>query len=327
MRIFITGASGCIGHYIVDQLIHETNHELFLLVRNPDKFRLDVSHLPRIHLIQGDLKQIQAHQSLLFTMEMVILTAAAWGGEEETYEINVTKTQTLIDSLNPAICQQIIYFSTESILGRTNQLLPQAAEIGTDYVRTKSLCLQNLSQHPLQDRITALFPTLVFGGDGRKPYSHISKHLPDEIRWINLAKWFRIDSSFHLVHAQDIATVVGYFINHPPQAPSMRKFVLGNPPQTADQLIEEVCTYFNKTIWFRLPLTAGFANFLIKLLRLEMAPWDRFCMSHRHFIHDEAVNPATFNLPVYCATVADILRSRGIPRRSSPKLDVPKPVG
>ncbi|MDE5120331.1 MAG: SDR family oxidoreductase, partial [Trichodesmium sp. St19_bin1] len=39
-RIFITGASGCIGHYIVEFLIQNTHHELYLLVRNPDKLKV-----------------------------------------------------------------------------------------------------------------------------------------------------------------------------------------------------------------------------------------------------------------------------------------------
>ncbi|MEO1184834.1 MAG: NAD(P)-dependent oxidoreductase, partial [Cyanobacteria bacterium J06636_27] len=30
-RILVTGASGCIGHYISELLIQETQHELYLL--------------------------------------------------------------------------------------------------------------------------------------------------------------------------------------------------------------------------------------------------------------------------------------------------------
>jgi len=35
--IFITGASGCVGHYVVDQL--KKKYQLFLLVRNPEKLK------------------------------------------------------------------------------------------------------------------------------------------------------------------------------------------------------------------------------------------------------------------------------------------------
>ncbi|HET8679970.1 MAG TPA: NAD-dependent epimerase/dehydratase family protein, partial [bacterium] len=39
-RIFVTGATGCIGHYVTDALIRETDHELYLLVRNPSRLRV-----------------------------------------------------------------------------------------------------------------------------------------------------------------------------------------------------------------------------------------------------------------------------------------------
>jgi nucleoside-diphosphate-sugar epimerase len=54
-RIFITGASGCIGHYMTEALIQNTNHELYLLVRNPDKLKFDYQARPGIHLLVGDM--------------------------------------------------------------------------------------------------------------------------------------------------------------------------------------------------------------------------------------------------------------------------------
>ncbi|MFN9179242.1 MAG: NAD-dependent epimerase/dehydratase family protein, partial [Dolichospermum sp.] len=42
-RILVTGASGCIGHYISEALIQNTNHELYLLVRNPNKLQVDTT--------------------------------------------------------------------------------------------------------------------------------------------------------------------------------------------------------------------------------------------------------------------------------------------
>ncbi|XTZ12966.1 MAG: SDR family oxidoreductase, partial [cyanobacterium endosymbiont of Rhopalodia inflata] len=47
-RIFLTGASGCIGHYMTEALIQETAHELFLLVRNPEKLQVDYKARPNI---------------------------------------------------------------------------------------------------------------------------------------------------------------------------------------------------------------------------------------------------------------------------------------
>ena len=57
-RILVTGASGCIGHYLSEALIQETEHELYLLVRNPNKLQLDTQSRPGITVLQGDMGQI-----------------------------------------------------------------------------------------------------------------------------------------------------------------------------------------------------------------------------------------------------------------------------
>ncbi|WP_310413618.1 NAD-dependent epimerase/dehydratase family protein, partial [Chamaesiphon sp. OTE_8_metabat_110] len=46
MRILVTGASGCVGHYISETLIQNTDHELFLFVRNPVKLQVDIKARP-----------------------------------------------------------------------------------------------------------------------------------------------------------------------------------------------------------------------------------------------------------------------------------------
>lgn len=59
MRIFLTGASGCIGHYITETLIQETGHELFLLVRNPNKLQFDYKARSGVTILPGDLQEIE----------------------------------------------------------------------------------------------------------------------------------------------------------------------------------------------------------------------------------------------------------------------------
>jgi hypothetical protein len=47
---------------------------------------------------------------------------------------------------------------------------------------------------------------------------------------------------------------------------------------------------------------------IIAIFRIQMAAWDRFCMNYRHFSYANAINPSSFNLPNYCATMTDVLR-------------------
>jgi nucleoside-diphosphate-sugar epimerase len=321
-RILITGASGCIGHYIADALIQQTQHELFLLVRDPRKLRFDYEARPGITVLQADLREVDRFGDFLKTIDSAVLTAAAWGGTQETFDTNVAKTVRLMDLLDPQRCEQVIYFSTASILDRNNQLLSQAGQLGTDYVKSKYIGFQQLARLAIASRITTVFPTLVFGGDAQKPYSHLSGGLIDVIKWVNLIRFFKADGSFHFIHAQDIAQVVLHLIDHPPAPDQSRRLVLGNPCLTADQAIEQVCDYLHKRIFLRLPLSPQLADLFIALFQVQMASWDRFCLTYRHFSYQNPVNPTTFGLQPYCPTLADLLKVSGIPNeRPSSKLN------
>ncbi|MGI0480904.1 NAD-dependent epimerase/dehydratase family protein [Geminocystis sp. CENA526] len=309
MRIFITGGSGCIGHYIADLLIQNTEHELFFLVRNPSKLKFNYLHRTGVNIIEGDLSHILDYQELLSTINIAILTATCWGGEEESYQINVEANINLINSLNPDNCQQIIYFSTASILNQDNQLLHQAGEIGTDYIKTKYQCYTKLSELPLFDRIITVYPTLVFGGEENKPYSHLSAGLKDLPKLINLIRWFQADGSFHFIHAQDIATMIVYLIENRANLDSSyeQKFVLANPSLKVNEAIQEISNYFGKKVYFQIPLSILLANVFIKVFNVQMAEWDYFCLNYRHFVHKKFVNPHTFNLQSFAPNLTSLL--------------------
>lgn len=313
-RLFMTGASGCIGHYIVEALLANTPHELFLLVRDPNKFKLPIHTHPRVHLLQGSLNEIEQFADLLATMDLAILAAAAWGGNQDVLDININRNLQLLEMLDPQRCEQVIYFSTASILNQHNHPLEEAGKIGTDYIRSKYECHRRLPELAIYPKITTVFPTLVFGGNKDKPYSFISAGLPDVVKWMGLARFFRADGSFHFIHAQDIAWMVGYWLSNP-SPKGYREYVLGNPPLTADQLVEEACHYLGLPIFFRIPLSFWLADVIIRLFRIEMAPWDYFCLQYRHFVYENAVNPATFGITPFCPTLSTLLQAHNIPAR------------
>ncbi len=320
-RIFFTGASGCIGHYIAETLIEDTDCELFLLVRDRQKLQFDCDARPGIKVLEADLRQIDQFADLLKTIDVAILTANAWGGPQEVFDVNVVKTIRLLNLLDPQVCEQVIYFSTASILDRNNQLLKQASELGTDYIRSKYDCLTQLPRLEIAPKLTVLFPTLVFGGGPNKPLSHLSSGLPLMVKWLGLARWFKADASFHFLHAKDIAQIVRHLIYHPP-APNpvaaalddifIKQLVLGNPAMTLNQLMRECCRYLSKRIYFQVTIAPWLANFFIKLFRIQMAPWDRFCMQYRHFTYHDPISPATYGLTPHCATIEDVLRASGV---------------
>ncbi len=311
-RIFITGSSGCIGHYMAETLIQETNHELYFLVRNPEKLQFNYQSSPNVHLMIGDLQNIEKFSDFLKTVNVAILAATSWGGISESFEINVTKTLGLMKLLDPDICEQIIYFSTASILDKHNQPLPEAGKLGTNYIRTKYQCYTQLDKLPIYSKITTVFPTLVFGGEPNKPYSHLSGGIKDVIKWINLIRWFKADGSFHYIHARDIAQIIKYLVENTPSESDNRNLVLGNKKITVNEAIENICNYLNKRIYFQITLYIILVNFFIKAFRLRMEDWDYFSINYRHFTYKDTVTPATFGLENYCTTIEDVMQLSGV---------------
>jgi nucleoside-diphosphate-sugar epimerase len=257
------------------------------------------------------MKEIGKFSDLLKTIDIAVLTATSWGGEG-IFDINVFKTLELMSLLNPEKCEQVIYFSTASVLNNNNQPLKEAGEIGTDYIRSKYDCLHQIEKLAIFPKITTVFPTLVLGGDDKKPYSHLTSGIPEVTSYIDIIRFLQADSSFHFIHGRDIATVIQYLIDYPPQQGDPRRFVLGQSALTANQAIEEVCAYLSKKIYFRIPLSIGLANVIIAIFRIQMAAWDRFCMNYRHFSYAHAINPSSFNLPNYCVTMTDVLKISGV---------------
>lgn len=311
----MTGASGCVGHYLVETLIQETDHDLFLLVRNPDKLKVDCSARPGVTVLQGDMHDIEHFGDLLKTVDCAILAATAWGGPQEVYDINVVKTLRLLNLLSPDVCERVIYFSTASILDRNNQPLKEAGEIGTDYVRSKYVCHRQIAKLAIAPNVITLFPTLLLGGDAYKPWSHISAGIAKEYKWLNLLRFFKIDATFHYIHSRDVAEIVRCLVDHPLTDITSRELVLGNAPITANQAIEDACAYLNKRVYFRIPLTQGLLDFIFKVLRIKVEAWDRFAMKYRHFVHQNPVTPTTFGHPTYCSSFADVLKLSGVPPR------------
>lgn len=315
MRIFITGASGCIGHYLVETLIENTGHELFLMMRNPAKLQVPTDQRPGVTLLQGDMRGVAQYADLLKTMDTAILVATSWGDPQESYEINVEKTLELMSLLDPERCQQVVYFSTASILDRDNTPLKEAGEIGTDYVRTKYICHEKMSELAIAPKITTVFPTLVFGGSDTKPYSHISGGLPEVAKYIGIIRFISADGSLHFIHAKDIAEVVRHLVDHPPGPNDSHEIVIGNPAKTANEVVTDISQYLGKRRYFTVPLSLGLANAIIKIFNIRMADWDRFCMRYRHFTYQNPVTPSHFGLKDHYPTVADVIRSAGVAPR------------
>ena len=158
----ITGASGCVGQYTAAWLLENSDAELLLWLRDPAKLSAISADQPRVRLLVGDLRETDRFASELSTVTRVIHTATAWGDPERAHQVNVVAVKRMLALLNPAVVEQIIYFSTASILDRSLQPLQEALAYGTEYIQTKARCLQDLETHQLADRIIAVPPISIF---------------------------------------------------------------------------------------------------------------------------------------------------------------------
>jgi nucleoside-diphosphate-sugar epimerase len=324
-RILITGASGCVGQHIADLLYRETDAQLLLWLRDPEKLTAVPRQDPRITLLVGDLRDVEPHRALIASATRIIHTATAWGDPERALQVNVVAVKAMLAATDPAVLEQVVYFSTASILDRQLQLLPEAMAYGTEYIQTKAQCLQQLEQHPLADRIVAVFPTLVFGGrvDGSGPFptSYLTAGLREGARWLWLAKWLRTDASFHFIHAADIARVCAHLATTPqrpnPEAGQgkVRRLVLGQPAVTVNQTVRSLCRW--RRGWMPpvgIDLSGWLIEGLIKVLRIEVNAWDRFSIRQRHFVHEPISPPERFGMVSHAPTLEAVFSDAGLPR-------------
>jgi nucleoside-diphosphate-sugar epimerase len=325
-RILITGASGCVGQHIAEQLLRETDAQLLLWLRDPEKLKAVPADHPRITLLVGDLRDPEPHRAAIASATRIIHTATAWGDPERAQQVNVVAVKQMLAAADPSVLEQVVYFSTASILNRDLELLPEAMAYGTEYIQTKAQCLGELEQHPLAQRIVAVFPTLVFGGrvdrGGPFPTSYLTEGLKEGARWLWLAKWLRADASFHFIHAADIARVCVHLATNPHQANpepgqgAVRRLVLGQPAVTVNDTVKRLCRW--RRSWLPpvgVDLQGWLIEGLIKLLRIEVNAWDRFSIRQRHFVHDPISPPERFGLVSHAPTLEAVFEDAGLPHR------------
>lgn len=300
-KIFITGISGCVGHYLFDLLGYDPNYELHLLVRSPEKLRFDPARFPNVHIIKDDLKNIEKHAALVKQMDAVVHLAADWGGNEGNYDYSLS----LLNLLDPGKCKKVIYFSTASILGPDNQPVAAAEKFGTHYIRSKYRLHKYLPKLKIYPNMVTLFPTWVLGGDSRHPYSHAAQGIIDLKKWLRLIRFFTVDASFHYIHARDIAAIVGYLLQNEAKE---KEYVLGNAPLTASSFIREVCVFFGVPVYFQLPIPVPLAIFAARATGHRLHPWDLYSFNRRNFVF-RTVNAATFGLTSELTTVNGVLNA------------------
>ena len=325
--ILITGASGCVGQHIANWLVENSNSELFLWVRDPQKITSINIKNPRVKVLVGDLRQPGKFKEDIAKVTRVIHTATAWGDPKRAKEVNIVAVKNLLNLLNPSSIKQIIYFSTASVLDKELNLLPEAFKYGTEYIQTKAQCLTELESHQLSKKIIAVFPTLVFGGrlDGKSrfPTSYLTEGLNEAFRWIWLARWIKVSSKFHFIHAADIAFICGHLVTshfelaHSSSESKIKKLVLGQPHTSIDKAIKTLLEWKGMRRVPQIPLWTWLVELLTILLPIQITNWDKFSLRQRHFIHEPVTSPETFGGKSFARTLNQVLHNSGLTKHQN----------
>ena len=238
---------------------------------------------------------------------------------KRAYEVNIKAFEELLGMLEKDKLEKIIYFSTASILNEQCELMRESLTYGTEYIQTKYKCFERLKESSFAEKTFAVFPTLVFGGTLNKrskyPLSYLTSGLKEINKWLWIARFLKLDSKFHFIHANDIAQICGFLIkNHKEENyKGFKKFVLGQNFISIDDAINILLKRKGMNRYFSIPLTKTIMKILLRVFPIQMTPWDSFSIKKYDFNHVPVTNPEKLNLKSYARSLQDVLRLAKLP--------------
>tara|TARA_Y100000589_G_scaffold177628_1_gene168350 strand:- start:101 stop:982 length:882 start_codon:yes stop_codon:yes gene_type:complete len=289
------------------------------MVRDPNKLPKAIRENKNVSLLICDIRECKKYEKEINKINFLIHTATAWGDPKRAYQVNIEAFEELLRMLDYDLVERIIYFSTASILNEDTELMREALTYGTEYIQTKYQCYERLKENLFVQKISVIFPTLVFGGTFDKnddyPISYLTEGLREANKWLWIARFFRISSKFHFIHAKDIAQVCGFLIQNQNRLDnSFSKYVLGQKEITIDQALSILLSNSGKKRYFSIPLTKVIIKILLKILPIQTTPWDSFSIKKYDFNHKPITNPETFGLTSHGKTLKKILVLAKLPR-------------
>lgn len=169
-KIFVTGATGFIGSYLVKRLSEEGN-QLIGIARNPDKERFE--H-PNISYIKGDILDYKSLSEAMQGCEEVYHLAAfakVWSkNPADFYDFNVKGTTNVLDAVLENGIQNVVITGTggvwgASIRGTINEESSRDLDFFNEYEGSKCFSESRIKdyviRHNLNVRIVS--PTRVYG--------------------------------------------------------------------------------------------------------------------------------------------------------------------
>lgn len=165
MRALVTGASGCLGRALVEEL-KQQGHEVVTTARRP----VDLPGFIAADLMTDDLRPLVAGIETVFHCAAL---SSAWGSRSEFRAANISATERLLEASEIAGVGRFVFASSPSIYAdgtdrlnlTENALLPSRCM--SLYAESKRAAERIVLNHDGAMRCTAIRPRAIYGRHDR----------------------------------------------------------------------------------------------------------------------------------------------------------------
>ena len=198
MRIFVTGGTGFIGHYVARELL-ECGHSLTILSRHPDKIPFLSTH-PNVTILEGSIYDAATISKGIGDCEACIHIAFGWGETPLSMLENDTRATVLIlQAAAKAGCKKFIYTSSTAAMGKFRTVMNEnVATLPLDlYGATKAAGeAYVLGFRGTRMSRNIIRPGYTFGNPAFGPKDGVAQ--PDR-RFAQIAQAVATDANVHLI--------------------------------------------------------------------------------------------------------------------------------
>ncbi|HEY9881007.1 MAG TPA: NAD(P)-dependent oxidoreductase [Leptolyngbyaceae cyanobacterium] len=176
MKVFVTGASGFLGKYVVDAALAKGHHVLAMVRPTSKVERLPWHDNSNVTLVRQDLRQARELADVLEGVDAVIHLAAVKSGDfYDQFAGTVIATENLLDAMVASKVQRLIAISTFSVYDymakRSGTLLDESFPIEDspldrdEYAQTKLIQedLYRAFEKEQNGEVTILRPGMIYG--------------------------------------------------------------------------------------------------------------------------------------------------------------------
>ena len=154
MKILVTGATGFLGKYVIDELLA---HDYTIVAFGRNEKIGKALEGERVQFIKGDLSAIEELRQAFQSVDAVVHAGAlstAWGPWKAFYQANVVGTQNVLDLCREYAVKRLVYVSSPSIYAAGKDQLnimesdaPKENHLN-NYIRSKLASEKLFSDYP-----------------------------------------------------------------------------------------------------------------------------------------------------------------------------------